>query len=72
MDESIIDPSEVMSINDKEARAEKILSAADKLGLRSFLAARDIVNGVQRLNFAFVANVSIVCFCVLFVFLLCL
>ena len=37
-------------------RAEVMLQQADKLGCRSFLTPEDVVNGVYKLNLAFVAN----------------
>jgi len=38
------------------ARAEQMLQQADKLGCRSFVTPEDVVNGVYKLNLAFVAN----------------
>ena len=37
-------------------RAEVMLQQAEKLGCRSFLTPEDVVNGVYKLNLAFVAN----------------
>lgn len=37
-------------------RAEVMLQQADKLGCRSFLTPKDVVDGVYKLNLAFVAN----------------
>lgn len=37
-------------------RAEGILEQADKMGCREFVTAKDVVNGVEKLNLAFVAN----------------
>ncbi|RWS15833.1 plastin-2-like protein [Dinothrombium tinctorium] len=37
-------------------RAETMLQQADKLGCRSFLTPNDVVEGVYKLNLAFVAN----------------
>lgn len=37
-------------------RAEVALEQADKMGCREFVTASDIVNGVDKLNLAFVAN----------------
>lgn len=37
-------------------RAEKMLQQADKLDCRSFVTPNDVVNGVYKLNLAFVAN----------------
>lgn len=37
-------------------RAEATLKEAEKIGCRSFISAQDIVNGNQKLNLAFVAN----------------
>eukprot|EP01133_Synstelium_polycarpum_P002657 gene2657-3065_t len=39
-----------------ERRAGLVLENADKLGCRKFLKPKDIVNGHQKLNLAFVAN----------------
>ena len=38
------------------SRAELMLQQADKLGCRSFLTPQDVVEGVYKLNVAFVAN----------------
>lgn len=37
-------------------RAEIMLQQAAKLGCRSFVTPADVVNGVYKLNLAFVAN----------------
>lgn len=37
-------------------RAEMMLQQAEKLGCRSFLTPQDVVEGVYKLNVAFVAN----------------
>jgi len=37
-------------------RAEQMLRQADRLGCRAFVTPRDIVNGHEKLNMAFVAN----------------
>lgn len=37
-------------------RAEFMLQQAGKLGCRSFVTPADVVNGVYKLNLAFVAN----------------
>ena len=37
-------------------RAGKMLAQADRLGCRAFVTPRDIVNGNEKLNMAFVAN----------------
>ena len=37
-------------------RAEAMLRQADRLGCRAFVTPRDIVNGHEKLNMAFVAN----------------
>lgn len=37
-------------------RAELMLQKAGKLGCRSFVTPADVVNGVYKLNLAFVAN----------------
>lgn len=42
--------------NDLLRRAELMLQQADKLGCRSFLTPKDVVDGVYKLNLAFVAN----------------
>ncbi|KAJ3014481.1 hypothetical protein HKX48_005117 [Thoreauomyces humboldtii] len=44
-------------VEDREARARGILSAAEKLGVRKFVTVSDIVGGQARLNLAFVATV---------------
>jgi len=41
---------------DKSKRAEMVLQNADKIGCKKFLRPKDIVNGNQKLNLAFVAN----------------
>lgn len=38
------------------ARAEIMLQQAAKLGCRSFVTPSDVVNGIYKLNLAFVAN----------------
>ena len=38
------------------SRAEVMLRQAEKLGCRSFLTPEDVVNGIYKLNLAFVAN----------------
>lgn len=38
------------------SRAEIMLQQAGKLNCRSFLTPQDVVNGVYKLNLAFVAN----------------
>ena len=45
-----------MQENDLLRRAELMLQQADKLGCRSFLTPKDVVDGVYKLNLAFVAN----------------
>ena len=42
--------------SDLTKRAEKTLEQADKIGCREFVTARDVVNGQEKLNLAFVAN----------------
>ncbi|EDW05622.1 plastin-1 isoform X1 [Drosophila mojavensis] len=42
--------------SDLQQRAEIMLQQAAKLNCRSFLTAQDVVNGVYKLNLAFVAN----------------
>jgi len=41
---------------DNTARAEKVLKHAEYLGCRAFVQPRDIVEGKEKLNLAFVAN----------------
>ncbi|CAG5106015.1 Oidioi.mRNA.OKI2018_I69.chr1.g2643.t1.cds [Oikopleura dioica] len=41
---------------DDLARAEMMLKNADRLGCRAFVTARDVANGHEKLNMAFVAN----------------
>lgn len=48
--------TEALHEHDHEARAELMLQQADKLGCRSFLTPCDVVEGVYKLNVAFVAN----------------
>lgn len=45
-----------LRIDDKRERAEQMLKEADKLNCRAFVTARDVVNGIYKLNLAFVAN----------------
>ena len=45
-----------MQIADLTARAEAVLSNAETIEARSFVRAKDIVSGNQKLNLAFVAN----------------
>eukprot|EP00096_Caligus_rogercresseyi_P001931 TRINITY_DN1343_c0_g1_i1.p1 TRINITY_DN1343_c0_g1~~TRINITY_DN1343_c0_g1_i1.p1 ORF type:complete len:625 (+),score=143.30 TRINITY_DN1343_c0_g1_i1:96-1970(+) len=45
-----------LQINDLIQRAEEMLNQADKLECRSFVTSGDVVNGVEKLNLAFVAN----------------
>ncbi|XP_069191989.1 LOW QUALITY PROTEIN: plastin-3 [Procambarus clarkii] len=47
---------EALSEQDLIARAEIMLQQAEKLGCRSFLTPHDVVEGVYKLNVAFVAN----------------
>ncbi|XP_032795189.1 plastin-1 isoform X1 [Daphnia magna] len=47
---------EALRENDLLRRAELMLQQADKLGCRSFLTPKDVVDGVYKLNLAFVAN----------------
>ena len=46
----------LMINNDPLARAEIMLQQAAKLGCRSFITPSDVVEGAQKLNLAFVAN----------------
>lgn len=41
---------------DLQSRAEIMLQQASKLNCRSFVTPQDVVNGVYKLNLAFVAN----------------
>jgi len=45
-----------MDQQDFELRAETMLEQADKIESRQFVTAKDVVNGRERLNMAFVAN----------------
>jgi len=45
-----------MNESDKVKRADKMLQQADKLDCRKFVRPKDVVNGVPKLNLAFVAN----------------
>ena len=45
-----------LQLQDLLQRAEGTLDQADKLDCRAFVAPQDIVNGVEKLNLAFVAN----------------
>jgi len=47
---------EALSEQDATERAEKMLQQAAKLNCRSFVTPQDVVNGVYKLNLAFVAN----------------
>lgn len=47
---------EPLSVRDHVSRAEVMLQQADKIGCRSFLTPNDVVEGVYKLNVAFVAN----------------
>ncbi|KAK8394116.1 hypothetical protein O3P69_006362 [Scylla paramamosain] len=47
---------EALSEHDMISRAEIMLQQAEKLGCRSFLTPQDVVEGVYKLNVAFVAN----------------
>jgi plastin-3 len=42
--------------SDPLRRAEIMLQQADKLGCRSFISPKDVVEGIYKLNCAFVAN----------------
>jgi len=56
-DPSIIDrPEKLMGVSNLTTRAEIFLTNADKIKMRKFLRAKDIVNGNPKLNLAFVAN----------------
>merc|ERR1719410_147684 len=45
-----------MSKEDWLERAEMMLSAADSINCRAFVTAKDVVNGHEKLNLAFIAN----------------
>ncbi|XP_042894808.1 plastin-2 isoform X1 [Parasteatoda tepidariorum] len=47
---------EPMTKSDLLERAEVMLKQADKIGCRSFLTPNDVIDGVYKLNVAFVAN----------------
>ncbi|XP_042855233.1 plastin-2-like [Penaeus japonicus] len=47
---------EALSNQDLISRAEVMLQQAEKLGCRSFVTPQDVVEGVYKLNVAFVAN----------------
>lgn len=48
--------TEALYIRDMHQRAEIMLQQADKLGCRSFITPNEVVNGVYKLNVAFLAN----------------
>lgn len=48
--------TEALRENDMLQRAEIMLQQSDKIGCRSFLTPNDVVEGVYKLNVAFVAN----------------
>ncbi|CAB4063922.1 PLS3 [Lepeophtheirus salmonis] len=45
-----------LQITDLRQRADKMLQQAEKIECRAFVTAQDVVNGVEKLNLAFVAN----------------
>lgn len=47
---------EALMEQDLVKRAETMLKQADKIGCKSFLSPLDVVNGIYKLNLAFVAN----------------
>ena len=47
---------EALMESDPINRAEIMLQQADKLGCRSFVSPKDVVEGIYKLNLAFVAN----------------
>ena len=47
---------EALMESDPLSRAETMLQQADKLGCRSFVSPKDVVEGTYKLNLAFVAN----------------
>jgi plastin-3 len=47
---------EALMESDNLSRAETMLQQADKLGCRSFISPKDVVEGIYKLNMAFVAN----------------
>lgn len=48
--------TEALSHNNLVSRAEVMLQQAEKINCRSFVTAHDVVDGVYKLNVAFVAN----------------
>uniref|UniRef100_A0A1W7R9Y3 Plastin-2 n=1 Tax=Hadrurus spadix TaxID=141984 RepID=A0A1W7R9Y3_9SCOR len=48
--------TEALMQRNLHTRAETMLEQADKIGCRSFVTANDVVEGVYKLNLAFVAN----------------
>lgn len=47
---------EALMESDPMSKAEIMLQQADKLGCRSFISPKDVVEGIYKLNLAFVAN----------------
>jgi plastin-3 len=47
---------EALMESDQMTSAETMLQQADKMGCRSFISPRDVVEGIYKLNLAFVAN----------------
>jgi len=54
--DDVLVTNEALSSGDFITRAEIMLQQADKLGCRSFLTPQDVIEGVYKLNVAFVAN----------------
>ena len=46
-----------MSVKDHLHRAKLVLEHADRMGCKRYLAPKDIVDGLQNLNLAFVAHI---------------
>ena len=46
----------ISQVTDLTQRAEAVLANAETIEARSFIRAKDIVSGNQKLNLAFVAN----------------
>jgi plastin-1 len=46
-----------MSVKDLLHRARLVLEHADRMGCKRYLAPKDIVDGLQNLNLAFVAHI---------------
>ena len=51
--------TDALEVNDLKERAEMMLEQAEKIDCRSFVTAKDVVSGCDKLNMAFVANLFI-------------